>query len=95
MSLDQPSLRAPERQLQPAPEDRLAALERVWRRFADTEALLKRGGRVTEVTSTHYKVHGLSDFARLGDIVEQRGHAGARRGEIVKISRYEVVVAPF
>ncbi|RVA22151.1 flagellar protein export ATPase FliI, partial [Mesorhizobium sp. M7D.F.Ca.US.004.03.1.1] len=69
--------------------------ERVWRRFADTEALLKRGGRVTEVTPTHYKVHGLSDFARLGDIVEQRGHAGARRGEIVKISRDEVVVAPF
>ncbi|MER8463006.1 flagellar protein export ATPase FliI [Mesorhizobium sp. M1396] len=95
MSLDQPSLRAPERQLQPAPEDRLVALERVWRRFADTEALLKRGGRVTEVTPTHYKVHGLSDFARLGDIVEQRGHAGARRGEIVKISRDEVVVAPF
>ncbi|AZO45050.1 flagellar protein export ATPase FliI [Mesorhizobium sp. M7D.F.Ca.US.005.01.1.1] len=95
MLLDQPSLRAPERQLQPATEDRLAALERVWRRFADTEALLKRGGRVTEVTPTHYKVHGLSDFARLGDIVEQRGHAGARRGEIVKISRDEVVVAPF
>lgn len=95
MSLDQPSLRAPERQLQPAPEDRLAALERVWRRFADAEALLKRGGRVIEVTPTHYKVHGLSGFARLGDIVEQPGHAGARRGEIVKIGRDEAVVAPF
>ncbi|MER9305159.1 flagellar protein export ATPase FliI [Mesorhizobium sp. M0293] len=95
MSLGQPSIRALEKQLQPAPEDRLAALERVWRRFADAEALLKRGGRVTEVTPTHYKVHGLSDFARLGDIVEQRGHGGTRRGEIVKISRDEVVVAPF
>ncbi|TIN72097.1 MAG: hypothetical protein E5Y29_20050 [Mesorhizobium sp.] len=95
MSLDQPSLRALERQLQPAPEDRLAALERVWRRFADAEALLKRGGRVIEVTPTHYKVHGLSGFARLGDIVEQRGDAGARRGEIVKIGRDEAVVAPF
>ena len=50
---------------------------------------------VTEVTPTHYKVRGLSDFARLGDIVEQRGQAGARRGEIVKISRDEVVIAPF
>ena len=95
MSLDLPSIRAPERQLQTAPEDRLAALERVWRRFVDTEALLKRGGRVAEVTPTHYKVRGLSDFARLGDIVEQRGQAGTRRGEIVKISRDEIVVAPF
>ena len=95
MSLDLPSIRAPERQLQPAPEDRLVALERVWRRFVDTEALLKRGGRVAEVTPTHYKVRGLSDFARLGDIVEQRGQAGTRRGEIVKISREEIVVAPF
>lgn len=95
MSIDLPSIRAPERQLQPAPEDRLAALERVWRRFVGTEALLKRGGRVAEVTPTHYKVRGLSDFARLGDIVEQRGLAGTRRGEIVKISRDEIVVAPF
>ncbi|MCA0046820.1 flagellar protein export ATPase FliI [Mesorhizobium sp. B283B1A] len=95
MSLQQPSIRAPERQLQPAPEDRLAALERVWRRFSGPDGLVKRGGLVTEVTPTHYKVRGLSDFARLGDIVEQRGLAGARRGEIVKISRDEVVVAPF
>ncbi|MCA0032377.1 flagellar protein export ATPase FliI [Mesorhizobium sp. B263B2A] len=95
MSLEQPSIRAPERQPQPAPEDRLAALERVWRRFSGADGLVKRGGLVTEVTPTHYKVRGLSDFARLGDIVEQRGLAGARRGEIVKISRDEVVVAPF
>ncbi|TPK75373.1 flagellar protein export ATPase FliI [Mesorhizobium sp. B2-4-15] len=95
MSSNQPSIRAPERQFQPAPEDRLAALERIWRRFSNADGLVKRGGLVTEVTPTHYKVRGLSDFARLGDIVEQRGQAGARRGEIVKISRDEVVVAPF
>ena len=95
MSLDRSSIRAPERQLQPAPEDRLAALERVIRRFGNTDGLVKRGGLVTEVTSTHYKVRGLSDFARLGDMVEQRGQTGSRRGEIVKISRDEVVVAPF
>ncbi|TPK58797.1 flagellar protein export ATPase FliI [Mesorhizobium sp. B2-4-19] len=95
MSLDRSSIRAPERPLQPAPEDRLVALERVMRRFSNTDGLVKRGGLVTEVTSTHYKVRGLSDFARLGDIVEQRGQSGARRGEIVKISRDEVVVAPF
>ncbi|QKC95154.1 flagellar protein export ATPase FliI [Mesorhizobium sp. NZP2298] len=95
MPLGQPSIRAPEIQLQPAPEDRLAALERVWRRFSSADGLVKRGGLVTEVTPTHYKVRGLSDFARLGDIVEQRGQAGTRRGEIVKISRDEVVIAPF
>jgi flagellum-specific ATP synthase len=95
MPLGQPSIRAPEIQLQPAPEDRLAALELVWRRFSSADGLVKRGGLVTEVTPTHYKVRGLSDFARLGDIVEQRGQAGTRRGEIVKISRDEVVIAPF
>lgn len=95
MSLDRSSIRAPEIQLQPAPEDRLVALERVIRRFSDADGLVKRGGLVTEVTPTHYKVRGLSDFARLGDMVEQRGQTGARRGEIVKISRDEVVVAPF
>ncbi|TGQ71234.1 flagellar protein export ATPase FliI [Mesorhizobium sp. M00.F.Ca.ET.186.01.1.1] len=95
MSSDQQSLRAREYQLQPAPEDRLVALERVIRRFSDAGGLIKRGGRVAEVTPTHYKVRGLSDIARLGDIVEQRGNAGTRRGEIVKISRDEIVVAPF
>lgn len=95
MSLDRSSIRAPEIQLQPAPEDRLVALERVIRRFSNADGLVKRGGLVTEVTPTHYKVRGLSDFARLGDMVEQRGQTGSRRGEIVKISRDEVVVAPF
>ncbi|PBB20102.1 flagellar protein export ATPase FliI [Mesorhizobium sp. WSM4313] len=75
--------------------DRLVALERVWRRFDDPQALLSRGGRVVEISPTHYKVRGLSGIARLGDIVEQRGKAGARRGEIVKIGSDEVVVAPF
>ncbi|MDX8465314.1 flagellar protein export ATPase FliI [Mesorhizobium sp. VK23B] len=87
-------LRAPER-LADSPMDRLAALERVWRRFDNPETLLSHGGRVAEISPTHYKVHGLSGIARLGDIVEQRGKAGTRRGEIVRIGRDEVVVAPF
>ncbi|TIV57027.1 MAG: flagellum-specific ATP synthase FliI, partial [Mesorhizobium sp.] len=73
----------------------LAALERVWRRFDNPETLLSCGGRVVEISPTHYKVRGLSGIARLGDIVEQRGKAGTRRGEIVRIGRDEVVVAPF
>jgi len=88
-------LRASESPADTGRTDRLAALERVWRRFDDPQALLSRGGRVAEISPTHYKVRGLSGIARLGDIVEQRGKAGARRGEIVKIGSDEVVVAPF
>ncbi|TGQ52865.1 flagellar protein export ATPase FliI [Mesorhizobium sp. M1C.F.Ca.ET.193.01.1.1] len=88
-------LRAPEKLAEAGSTDRLAALERVWRRFDNPETLLSRGGRVAEISPTHYKVRGLSGIARLGDIVEQRGKAGARRGEIVRIGRDEVVVAPF
>lgn len=88
-------LRAPERLAEAGPADRLSALERVWRRFDDPQTVLSRGGRVVEIAPTHYKVRGLSDIARLGDIVEQRGKAGARRGEIVRIGRDEVVIAPF
>ena len=95
MSTGLPSIRALEKQPDAAPQDRLAALEHIWRRFDDPDALLRRGGRVAEISPTHYKVHGLSGIARLGDIVEQRGHSGTRRGEIVKIGRDEVVVAPF
>ena len=95
MSSPQSSIRALERQPEAAPENRLAALERIWHRFDDTETLLRRGGRVAEVSPTHYKVRGLSEVARLGDLVEQRGQAGTRRGEIVRIGRDEVVIAPF
>ncbi|TIT77430.1 MAG: flagellum-specific ATP synthase FliI, partial [Mesorhizobium sp.] len=48
-------LRAPER-LAYSPTDRLAALERVWRRFDNPETLLSCGGRVVEISPTHYKV---------------------------------------
>jgi flagellum-specific ATP synthase len=40
-------------------------------------------------------VRGLSDIARLGDIVEHRSRSGNRRGEIVHIGRDDIVVAPF
>lgn len=77
------------------PENRLAVLEHVWRRFDNDDAMLKRGGLVAEVSATHYKVRGLSDIARLGDIVEHRSRSGNRRGEIVHIGRDDIVVAPF
>jgi flagellum-specific ATP synthase len=77
------------------PEGSLATLERLWTRFRDDTTLLRHGGRIAEVSATHYKVSGLSQVARLGDIVEHRSHAGTRSGEIVQIARDEVVVAPF
>jgi flagellum-specific ATP synthase len=77
------------------PEGRLAMLERLWRRFDCDEATVKRGGSIAEVSATHYTVNGLSGIARLGDIVEHRSRAGTRRGEIVRIGRQDVVVAPF
>src|SRR5690349_13097224 len=95
MSSGRSSIRAPERQLQPAPEDRLAALERIIRRFSNTDGLVKRGGLVAEVPSRPYRRRSRSEFARLGDMVERRGQSGVRRVEIIKIGRDEVVVAPF
>ena len=35
----------------------------------------------------HYTVRGLSEVVRLGALVEQRGKAGTRRGDIVRIGR--------
>ncbi len=73
----------------------LDALDRAWRRIADDHTLIRRGGRITEVSPTQYRVRGLSAVARLGDMVEHRSRAGIRHGEIVQISPEEVLVAPF
>jgi flagellum-specific ATP synthase len=73
----------------------LVLLDRAYRQFADERTLIRRGGRITEVSPTHYRARGLSDSARLGDIVEHRSHAGARTGEIVQIGPDEVLVAPY
>ncbi len=73
----------------------LEALARAWRRVAEDHTLIRRGGRITEVSSTHFRVRGLSSVARLGDMVEHRSRGGVRHGEIVQISPDEVLVAPF
>jgi len=57
--------------------------------------MLSSGGRVTEISATHYRVRGLSNSARLGDVVEHRSPAGRRSGEIVQIGPDSVLVAPF
>ncbi|QPC85383.1 flagellar protein export ATPase FliI [Mesorhizobium sp. NBSH29] len=73
----------------------LAVLHRIQNRFSDENALLRYGGRITEVSPTQYRVRGLSRRARLGDIVDHRSKAGARIGEIVQIGPDEVIVSPY
>ena len=85
----------PIRRANHAEPSRLAMLESVWHRFHAGQPPLKRGGRVAEVSATQYKVRGLSEVARLGDLVEHRSHGAVRRGEIVRIGADAVVVAPF
>lgn len=73
----------------------LETLGRLHRGLAESEMLVKRGGRISEVSATHYRVRGLSAHARLGDIVEHRGRRGQCAGEIVQINASDVLVAPF
>ena len=47
-------------------ENPLDRLERCWASFADDRALVRRGGRIAEISPTHYKVRDLSQGARLG-----------------------------
>lgn len=73
----------------------LSALEEAYRRFIDPRFILKRGGRIAEISPTHYRIRGLSDSARLGDIVEYGPRSRPRTAEVVHIAREEVLVAPF
>ncbi|MCV0351935.1 MAG: flagellar protein export ATPase FliI [Nitratireductor sp.] len=82
----------------PPRETVLTALEEAYRRIAgDARFLVSHGGRVSEVSPSHYSVRGLSETARLGDLVSRRGRNGgaAGAGEVVRIARDGVVVAPY
>lgn len=74
---------------------RLDALHATAESFLRPGALLGTGGRVVEISLTHYRVQGLSQGARLGDVVEYRGRQGPRRGEVVRITPSDILVAPF
>lgn len=76
-------------------ETQLHALERIQSRFAGTRSLLRTGGRIDEVSPSHYRVRGISGTARLGDLVEHRSSSGTRSGEIVRIGPDEVLIAPY
>ena len=78
-----------------APDNPLLALERVYRAFRQPGGGMRRGGRVIEVSATHFRVRGLSESTRLGDVVTFRGERGTRSGEIVRIGVEDVIVAPY
>ncbi|MCT7377582.1 flagellar protein export ATPase FliI [Chelativorans salis] len=78
-----------------AEENALTALECAYLRFRDPRHIVKQGGRISEVTPMHYRVRGLSRAARLGDVVSYRSHGAEHRGEVVRISAEDVLVAPF
>ena len=75
--------------------NRLLGLEQAMARFATPDALVRVGGRVVEVSATHYRVRGLSRKACIGDVVEHDGPKGRRAGEIVRVTPDDVLVSPF
>ncbi len=75
--------------------DRLADLDRAWKAFDDDRLLVRHGGRVAEVSPTQLRLRGLTQGARLGDIVELRGRSKTTRAEIVQINPSDVIVSPF
>jgi flagellum-specific ATP synthase len=79
----------------PPPPDPLKLLEQAWFETRRPGALLRRGGRVCEVMASHITVRGLSEHARLGDLVELRATRGTRTGEVVRIAPDTVIVAPY
>lgn len=84
--------------LQPATNESdtpLLALERACSLFRSDRTLLRNGGRIDDVSPSHYRVRGISASARLGDVVEHRSSSGHRSGEIVRIGPDDVLVAPY
>jgi len=74
-----------------ASADPLQALEALARRFAGEEALIRHGGHLCEIASTHVKVRGLSATTRLGNVLR----IGSAMAEVVKIEPKDVIAAPF
>ncbi len=80
IALDDRSHGRPRVSLQPdAGQPARSAGARMAARFPTSTRWCCRGGRISEVSPTHYRVRGLSDVARLGDIVEHRSRAGLRQ----------------
>ncbi len=88
-------MQAVEPRLELSPANPLARLEEAFCRIADGAAILVSGGAVSEISATQFRVRGLSETARLDDIVEFRAGRERGRGQIVRIAAGELIVAPF
>ncbi len=95
MSASVSDIRGPRETPPGAAADPLSRLESLYAAFAEPASLVRRGGRIADVSATGYRVHGMSSGARLGDVVEHRGNGVSKRGEIVRITADEVTVSPF
>lgn len=63
--------------------------------FHSSGPLIREGGKISSISPSNYQVSGMSRAVMLGDIVAcDRGEAG-RRGEVIRIDRDGVTVAPF
>ncbi|MFI5010888.1 MAG: flagellar protein export ATPase FliI [Hyphomicrobiales bacterium] len=56
---------------------------------------LRIGGRITEVTPSHYCVSGLSRFLQLGECVSFTVDGRAEIGEVVRLDASRAIVKPF
>lgn len=79
----------------PGSDSSLHAVERIMSRFTGGRTLLRAGGRIDEISPSHYRVRGISTNARLGDVVEHRSSSGPRTGEVVRIGPDETLIAPY
>lgn len=73
----------------------LEALEAIYQRFAGERGAVRTGGRIEEVSASHLLVRGISQDARMGDIVSIGRSGRPRLGEIVQIGQGTTMVAPF
>jgi flagellum-specific ATP synthase len=74
--------------------EKLDALAKVARKFAEPSEAIRYGGYVQSIASGHYTVSGLSRHVRLGEFVVHRSQSGDHLGEVVKVDTDTVVVCP-
>ncbi len=75
--------------------DGLDHLTSCYQQFLKKGQLVLRGGKVVSISANHYRVRGMADICRLGDIVHHEASNKGRRGEIVQIDSREITIAPF
>ena len=76
-------------------EDGLTRLARIFGAEGSVAPLIRRGGRVSEVTASHVRVAGVSGGIRLGGLVELETPAGRCLGEVIGIKERSTLVKLF